>query len=148
MIQEYVINNNYLVLPMFTLVLLTFSVLVRLFRIRNKLARERVIHPSFFKVYQGGEEPEQSAKLARHFANLCEAPVLFYTVCLAAMVIDVTGMLFMGLAWLYVVARCVHTIIHTGSNKLYPRIYAYFSSWTILLALWALLVFQIVVTPS
>lgn len=135
-------NSHHLIFPMFAMVLLTFSVLVRLFRARSRLVGEGKINPSFLSVYQGEAEPEQSAKLARHFSNLYEAPVLFYACCLAAMVLQVAGPLFLLLAWAYVVARLIHTFIHTGSNELWPRIYAYFLSWFILLSMWLLLVFE------
>ena len=124
------------------MVLLTFSVLVRLFRARSKLASEGKIDPSFFSIYQGDAEPEASAKLARHFTNLYEAPVLFYACCLAALATNVTGTPFLVLAWAYVLARTAHTFIHTGKNKIWPRVYAYFSSWLVLLSMWFLLAFR------
>lgn len=136
-------NNFQLIYPMCAMVLLTFSVLIRLFRTRSKLAKEGDIDPSFFSIYQGAPEPEASAKLTRHFTNLYEAPVLFYVCCLAALVTNLTGLPFLVLAWAYVLARMVHTTIHTGSNKIWPRVYAYFTSWIILLLLWILLVYRV-----
>ena len=124
------------------MVLLTFSVLVRLFRARTKLVREGKIKPSYFLVYQGGAEPDESAKLARHFTNLHEAPVLFYACCAAALALDVSGGVFLLLAWAYVAARVVHTFIHTGRNRIWPRVYAYFASWLVLLSMWIFLAFS------
>ena len=49
------------------------------------------------------------------------------------------GALFLVLAWAYVLLRLIHTSIHTGANKLYPRIAAYFSSWLVLLVMWLVL---------
>jgi hypothetical protein len=74
-------DANQLIFPMFAMVLLTFSTLARLFLARNKSVAEGEVNPQYFRVYQGGAEPEASAKLARHFANLFEAPVLFYAAC-------------------------------------------------------------------
>jgi hypothetical protein len=125
---------------MFAMVLLTFSTVVRLFLARTRFVREGKVKASFFKTYQGGSEPEESAKLARHFSNLFEAPTLFYVVCLAALITEPTSTLAVALAWLYVALRCVHTFIHTGSNQIQPRIAAYFSSWLVLLALWVCVV--------
>ena len=132
-------DTNQLIFPMFAMVLLTFSVLVRLFLARRKAVAEGAVSAAYFKVYQGNAEPEWSAKLARDFANLFEAPVLFYAACVAGMALHVTGVLFLGLAWTYVVLRVVHTSIHTGANSLYPRIFAYFASWIVLLSMWAFL---------
>ncbi len=133
-------NGNSLIYPMFAMVLLTFSVLVRLFLTRTRFVREGQVSAGYFKTYQVGTEPEASAKLARHFVNLFEAPTLFYVACLAAMVSGQSTTFLNGVAWLYVALRGVHTFIHTGSNKLNQRIAAYFSSWTVLLLMWICIV--------
>lgn len=132
-------DANQLIFPMFTMVLWTFSIVARLFFARSRSVAEGKVNPQYFKVYQGGSEPEASAQLARHFANLFEAPVLFYTACVAGIALHMAGALFLGLAWAYVLLRVIHTFIHTGANKLYPRIGAYFSSWIVLLAMWVVL---------
>ncbi len=137
-------EDHRLIYPMFVMFLLTLSTLFRLFRARSRLVEEGEIQVGFFRTYQEGSEPDESAKLARHFVNLYEAPVLFYTVCLAALATGVTGTAFLVLAWIYVSLRTIHTIIHTGANKLMPRVYSYFSSWIALTALWVLLVYRVI----
>jgi hypothetical protein len=129
-----------LVYPMFAMVMLTFLTLVRLFRARTRFVREGAVSARYFKTYQEGSEPEESAKLARHFANLFEAPVLFYAGCLAAIVTGQAGTATTVLAWGYVAARVVHTFVHTGRNELTHRIAAYFTSWALLLLLWGWIV--------
>src|SRR5262245_27585847 len=130
---------NQLIYPMLAMVVLTFSVVARLFLARRKAVADGTVSAGYFKVYQGPPEPESSAKLARHFSNLFEAPVLFYAACISGMVLHMAGVLFLALAWLYVAIRVVHTTIHTGSNRIYPRLIAYFSSWLVLLGMWVLL---------
>ena len=127
---------NFLIYPMFAMVLLTFSVLVRLFRSRVRAVREGQLPLSFFRIWQGGTEPDYAVKPARHFVNLFEAPTLFYAACLAAMVTQTPGILIQLLAWCYVAARLVHAYIHLGSNLVRYRVRAYFSSWLVLLAMW------------
>ena len=90
-------------------------------------------------MFQGATEPESTQKVSRHFANLFEAPTLFYVVCLAAMVTGVTGAVMVALAWAYVAARIVHAAIHLGPNRLRWRMRAYFVSWLMLAALWVTL---------
>ena len=113
-------ETNQLIFPMFAMVLLTFSTVARLFFARRKAVAEGAVSAGYFKVYQGNPEPEASAKLARHFANLFEAPVLFFAACIAGIALHVAGALFLTLAWLYVALRLVLTAIHTGANPLYP----------------------------
>ncbi len=125
-----------LVFPMFALVLLTAVVLTVLFRSRVRAVRAGKISAKFFRIYQGETEPEETAKPARHFSNLFEAPTLFYAGCLAAMVTGDSGMVVQILAWAYVLARALHAYIHLGQNRLGRRINAYFAGWIALLALW------------
>lgn len=125
-----------LIYPMLAMVLLTFGVLVRLFRARMRMLREGQVQPSYFRVFQGGEEPEYALKPARHLVNLFEAPTLFYVGCLAAMVAGVSGVAVLVLAWGYVVARAAQAWIHLGANRVRHRLRAYFVSWLLLLALW------------
>jgi hypothetical protein len=128
-----------LVYPMLALVLLTAGVLVVLFRARVRSIREGKVPVEYYRVYQGAAEPEFVAKPTRHFANLFEAPTLFYAACLAAMVTGTTGITMVVLAWAYVAARLVHAIVHLGGNRIRRRLPIYFASWLILLAMWFLL---------
>ncbi len=125
-----------LVYPMLAMVLLTVTVLVLLFRSRVRMVREGHAPVSYFRTYQGSLEPEYAIKPARHFANLFEAPTLFYVGCLAAMVVGVRGWGVLALAWGYVAARGVHAWIHLGGNRVRYRLRAYFMSWLLLLGLW------------
>lgn len=128
-----------LIYPMFAMVLLTATVLVLLFRSRVRAVRASEVSATYFRIYQGEVEPESSAKLARHFTNLFEAPTLFYAACLAAMVTGETGTTMVALAWAYVAARVTHAWVHLGSNRLRWRMRAYFAGWLVLLAMWVLL---------
>ena len=85
-------KDTWLIYPMFAMVLLTFSTLVRLFRARVSLVKEGQIEVSYYRLYQGAAEPERSAKLSRHFINQFESPLLFYAACLAAIAVHATSM--------------------------------------------------------
>ena len=129
-------SANSLVFPMLALVLLTFGVAVVLFRARVRSVREGHTPVSYFRTFQGSQEPEFLAKSTRHFVNLFEVPTLFYAGCLTAMVVGVTGPWVVGFAWGYVAARVAHAVIHLGSNRVRHRLRAYAASWLFLLALW------------
>ena len=128
-----------LIYPMFAMVVMTFIVLIQLFRTRTRSVTSGAVKASFYKTFQGDAEPEAAQKLTRHFANLFEAPTLYYAACLAGLTMHVTDLAFLIMAWAYVLARLIHAYIHIGKNKIYPRIYAYFSSWIVLLVMWAYL---------
>jgi hypothetical protein len=118
---------------------LTMVVLVKLFRARVGAVRGGHIDVNFYRLFRGATEPEHAQKLSRHFVNLFEAPTLFYTACLAAMIAGVTSTGMVVLAWAYVAARITHAVVHLGANRLRHRIRAYFTSWLILAAMWVYL---------
>lgn len=122
------------------MVLLTFIVLIRMFRSRVADVKSGATNATYYKTYNEGAETRHSAQLSRHFVNLFEAPVLFYAACVVAMLTGLHAALMISLAWVYVALRVLHTFIHLGQNKIQPRLYAYFSSWIILLAMWGTLV--------
>jgi hypothetical protein len=125
-----------LVYPMLAMVLLTFIVLIVLFRSRVRMVREGHAPVSYFRTFQGSQEPEYAVKPARHLANLFEAPTLFYAGCLAAMLVGLAGWPVLTLTWGYVAARCAHALVHLGPNRVRHRLRAYFASWLLLLGLW------------
>ncbi|MFK7897873.1 MAG: MAPEG family protein [Myxococcota bacterium] len=135
-ISDPSVGDFALVYPMFAMVLLTFLVLIKLFRTRVSLARSGEVDPSYYKTYQGGSEPEKAIQLQRHFANIFESPSLFYVACLAALIIAPATVLIQSLAWLYVGLRAAHALVHIGSNDLRLRIPIYFGSWLVLLLMW------------
>jgi hypothetical protein len=132
-----------LVYPMTAMVLLTAVVLVRMFRSRVAAVRSGLIAREFYRLHQGGDEPEAPRKHARHFINLFEAPTLFYVVCLAAMVSGVNTAAMAALAWGYVLVRVVHAAVHLGGNRLRNRVRLYGIGWLLLLAMWLYLTIAI-----
>lgn len=133
-----------LVYPMLAMVVLTAVVLVILFRSRVRMVREGHAPVSYFGVFRGSQEPEYAIKPARHFANLFEAPTLFYVGCLAAMIVGVKGPVILVLAWGYVAARVLHAVVHLGGNRIRHRVRIYGLGWLILLALWACVAWSVV----
>jgi len=125
-----------LIYPMFAMVFLTFVVLIALFRTRTQSVRARKISAQYFQTYRGETEPDSSIKLSRHFANIFEAPSLFYVACVSALAVGQNAIAFQLLAWAYVALRAMHAYIHIGSNKLRQRITVYFTSWAVLLLMW------------
>ena len=141
-------NEFSLIYPMFALFLLTAFVLGTLLRTRLGLLREGQLSVGYFQTYQGNEEPDASLILSRHFSNLRESPTLYYVACLAAMVTHQATPAFHALAWTYVAARMVHTVVHTGRNKVANRASVYFLSWFVLIAMWLYLTVGIAVAES
>ena len=129
-----------LIFPMAAMFLLSAVVLIITFVTRVKAVRSRKVRLSYFTTYSSEVTDQDMLKASRHFSNLFEAPVLFYAVCLGAMIAGVQQKAFLITAWLYVIARVAHAYAHIGPNRLYPRMTVYFVSWIFLTALWVQLV--------
>ena len=132
--------NLNLIYPMAAMVLLTFGVLLAMFRRRVRAVRSGATQAGYYKTYQEGGEPREVAQYTRHFVNLFEAPTLFYAACISGLVTGLQSTVLVVLAWAYVLLRALHTFVHLGRNSIPSRIKAYFSSWLILIAMWAVLV--------
>jgi hypothetical protein len=132
--------NFDLVYPMAAMVLLTFVVLIRMFRARVRAVKAGEADAGYYKTYQEGKEPRAVAQLSRHLVNMFESPTLFYAACIAGMVTGQNATVLLALAWVYVAMRGIHAYVHTGRNSLPSRIKIYFSSWLVLLGMWGMLV--------
>jgi hypothetical protein len=90
--------------------------------------------------------PDDVRKLANNYDNQFQLPVLFYAVLpllIVTQTVDVTAVM---LAWAFVAARIVHSLIHTGSNKVIRRFYAFLASFIAVAALWAWFALRLYVT--
>ena len=77
--------------PMFTLVMLSYVVLLITVRVRMGAVREGAVPISYFSLMQGQDVPEMVAKTSRQLSNLFEMPVLFYVGGLLYIALDMTG---------------------------------------------------------
>jgi hypothetical protein len=72
---------------------------------------------------------------ADNYNHLMEQPTLFYAVAMALAVAGDTTSLSLGLAWAYVGARVVHSLIQALVNIIQLRFAVFFLSSLVLLAL-------------
>jgi len=132
-----------ILVPGLTLVALTLYVVFRMGVLRHRAIRLGDIHPGFFSLYRGYEEPETLAAYSRHVTNLYEAPVLFYFVCLTAFVTGQDSSLLLALAWAYVGLRFVHSYVHLTSNVVLLRFRLFATSLLVLGIMWAMVLTHI-----
>ena len=125
--------------PLFAMFCLSFIVGVMSFRARVTAVRTGKLDARYFKTFNVGTPPENVVKLSRHYANLFELPVLFYTAVLLALILRIESQSALVWSWLFVIARVTHAFIHIGPNKLIPRIAAFMMGWVALTGLWGTL---------
>lgn len=128
--------------PMVAMVLLTFAAGIYMLSTRIRAVRQGAVKMSYWRVQRGGEPPEAVLKAGRHYSNLFEMPVLFYAACVTALALGLEGRGLLALAWVFVAARVVHTLIHLGYNNVNHRLAAFMLANLALLGMWALVVLE------
>jgi hypothetical protein len=126
--------------PMVAMVLLTFAAGIYMLSKRISAVKQGSVKMSYWRVQCGAEPPEAVLKAGRHYSNLFEMPVLFYAACVTALALDLEGGGLLALAWLFVAARIVHTLIHLGYNNVSHRLAAFMLGNLALLGMWGLIV--------
>ena len=77
-----------IVYPMAALFGFTLFILYLMLVMRVKAVRTRKVSPRYFKLNKGGELPERVEAVAQNYSNLLELPVLFYSVCIVAIILN------------------------------------------------------------
>ena len=85
--------------------------------------------------------PENINQAANNFKNLFELPVAFYVLTLLALTANLASTEIEYCAWLFVVFRAFHSVIHCSYNRVMHRFIAYMAS---AISLWAMLVLIII----
>ncbi len=137
-------SPNLILYPVFAMFLLVAIVLLRMRRLRFAAVRSGEVSIKYYRAYQDGDEPEALRVVSRHFVNLFEMPVLFYVGVIMVYITHNVNAWLVGLAWLYVALRYMHSVVHLGSNDVRVRVTVYFASAFVLFVLWASLFVQLV----
>lgn len=121
---------------MFSLVLLTFIVIIIGARARVNSVRRDTVPLNYYALMHGHEVPEFIRKTTRHISNLFEVPVLFYAGGAVYLALGMTHPFPVYCAWSYVGLRLIHTLIHLGYNNVLHRLLVFALSNLALLAMW------------
>lgn len=131
--------------PMLAMMGVTAAVWVTLYAKRLPYLLKHQIDPQSIRTpdLMQAAVPEQVQYPAYNLRNLFELPVLFYILCLATMQLQAETPLLLGLAWLYVALRALHSMIHCSYNRVAHRFAAYFLSTIALWLMVAILAYQV-----
>lgn len=112
-------SSNLLVWPMIIQALVTIWLYVPMSRNRVAAVKAGKAKASDFKLRT--HEPDESRAYVNAITNQFEIPVLFFAACLTALVLGLTDVVTIALAWAFVIAKTAHTFIHVTSNRLRLR---------------------------
>ncbi len=128
--------------PMFAMVLLTVVIGGIAVRSRFASVKNGDMQPEYYKLMQGGDVSTKVAATTRSFNNQFEVPMLFYVASALHIALGLEGLVAVLLAWLFVLARCVHAYIHLTYNRVLHRLAAFEVAVVAVLGLWVNLLVQ------
>jgi hypothetical protein len=124
--------------PVFIQVALTFVLLIWSGVLRINAVRAKAVHVRDIAL---GEPnwPPRPTQVANAYRSQLELPILFYLAVVLAIVFGQATLAFVTLSWLFVGTRIVHAAIHTTSNRVSHRFYAYTAGLAVVILMWVVL---------
>ena len=132
-----------ILLPLFVQVGLTFVLLFWMGYLRVGAVRRGEVKVRDIALGQPAW-PEQPTKVANDYRNQFELPVLFYVLVVLAIIARKADLLFVVMSWIFVLLRIVHAFIHTTSNHVGHRFYAFLAANIVLLIMWIIFAARVV----
>lgn len=111
---------HWLLLPAFIHVVLIYVVAVRMGAAKRRAVREQGIKIADIAL-DNSPWPADVRKVNNNYNNQFELPVLFYAILPLLILLVKADWLQVTLAWVFVLSRILHSIIHTGSNMVLQR---------------------------
>ncbi len=132
-----------IVFPIFCMVFLTFIVGICVGGSRLRSIKKRQVDARYYRLMAGDTPPEYVAKLGRNFSNLFEVPVLFYVLSVLVIALNITSVVVLTLAWLFVLLRVIHSVIHMTYNHPLHRFLVFLASNVVLMVAWGVVVYRV-----
>jgi hypothetical protein len=129
-------------LPLFAEVILTFALMLRMGALRNADYRSGAVKPQDIALRES-KWPARTAQTAFSFSNQFELPVLFYVLTILEWVTRHAGVLFVALAWVFVIFRVLQAYVHVTSNIVRLRGAFYIIGALVLMVMWAIYIVQV-----
>lgn len=131
-------DQHLIFVPMGALAFLTFGVLLLIPIRRFRAGALGQIVAEDFKFGESAAVPGHVSIPNRNYMNLLELPMLFYVGSLMFCVTGRVDALVLGVAWLYVALRFVHSAIHLTYNNVRHRLIPFAASNVVLIVYWVL----------
>jgi hypothetical protein len=129
-------------LPLFVEVILTFVLMLRMGALRRADYNSGAIKADDVALREP-RWPARTTQAANAFANQFELPVLFYVLTILAWVTRHAGIVFVVLAWVFVICRVLQAYVHVTSNVVRYRSLFFSVGAVVLMAMWALYIIEV-----
>jgi hypothetical protein len=132
---------QFVLLPLFVQVILTFVVLYTLAGRRFSAVRSNALRGSV--ALREPNWPERARQAEYNYQNQFELPVLFYVLTILVIITRQADFLFVVLAWIFVVLRAIHAFVHVTNNNMKIRGPVFIVGAIILTIMWLIFMVRI-----
>ncbi len=135
-----------ILLPLFVEVVLTFVLLFVMAPMRTRDFATGAVRPEDVALREP-KWPKRTTQVANAFSNQFELPVLFYALTVLEYVTHLAGVVFVVLAWIFVLFRIAHAYVHVTSNIVRLRGALFAVSAVVLAVMWAIYIVEVLTLP-
>ena len=135
-----------ILLPLFVEVILTFVLLFTLAPLRTRNFASGAVRPQDVALREP-KWPQRTMQFGYAYANQFELPVLFYVLTILEYITHLAGIVFVALAWVFVIFRILHAYIHVTSNVVRLRGTLFAVSAVVLAIMWLIYIVQVLILP-
>jgi len=135
-----------ILMPLFVEVILTFLLLFWLAPLRTRDFNAGVARPDNIALREPNWSP-RALQVGYAFSNQFELPVLFYVLTILAYLTHLAGIVFVVLAWIFVIFRILQAYVHVTGNNVRVR-GAFFGVAALALAVnWVIYIVEVLTLP-
>jgi hypothetical protein len=110
-----------MIAPVVGLAAWSLIMLIWLYATRIPAMQKAKVRPGAATKEQMEALPGGAPNVANNYHHLMEQPTVFYAICLSLQLLDQAHDINIGLAWLYVVIRIVHSLVQATVNIIILR---------------------------
>lgn len=110
-----------MIAPVVALVAWSLLMLIWLYATRIPAMSKAKVRPGAVTKADMERLPGSAPNVANNYNHLMEQPTLFYAICFALQLLGQASDVNIGLAWLYVVIRIVHSLVQATVNIILVR---------------------------
>jgi hypothetical protein len=129
-------------LPLFVQVLLTIGLWFWMAWHRTRAIRRRTVHMRDIALREPNW-PSQVLQVGNAAHNQLELPMLFYVLTILSIITRHADLIFVVLAWVFVLSRLAHAYVHTTSNDIRQRGPLFGIGLLVLLIMWVIFIVRI-----
>jgi hypothetical protein len=135
-----------ILLPLFIEVILSFALLIWMGPLRARDVSSGAVRLEDVALREPNWS-KRSMQVAYAFSNQFELPVLFYVLTILAFITHLAGVVFVVLAWIFVIFRLLHAYVHVTNNKVRLRGSMYGIAAIALILNWLIYMFEVLTLP-